>query len=212
MAKRKNTQTKSKAKPKSKSFSLRQPEFKPDAKGGGLMKMLYMTRLQRLTLLKWVLYAAVCVLLLVIQDVIMSRITLFGTTTDLPVCPILLITVMEGSETGSVFVLIASAIYYFSGSAPGPYCVALLTILGIGASLFRQQYWHRNRSSIVLCSGLALVLYEILVFAVGIFFGLTRWSRFGAFLIKGLLSWVVLLPLYSLIYLIGQIGGNTWKE
>lgn len=212
MAKRKNTQTKSKAKPKSKSFSLRQPEFKPDAKGAGLMKMLYMTRLQRLTLLKWVLYAAVCVLLLVIQDVIMSRITLFGTTTDLPVCPILLITVMEGSETGSVFVLIASAIYYFSGSAPGPYCVALLTILGIGASLFRQQYWHRNRSSIVLCSGLALVLYEILVFAVGIFFGLTRWSRFGAFLIKGLLSWVVLLPLYSLIYLIGQIGGNTWKE
>lgn len=194
-------------------FSFRpKAEFKPDAEGSSILKLLHMTQAQRDVYLKWGLYIAVIVILTMIQDVIMSQVSLFGATTDLAVCAILLITIIEGVDVGSIFVLIASCLYYFSGSSPGPASVGLLTFLGIGACLFRQMYWHRNQASIVLCAGLALMLYELGTFAVGIFMELTRWNRINTFLITGALSVAVMIPLYSLINRIGQIGGNTWKE
>ena len=187
-------------------------EFKPDSQEISLLKMLHITQAQRDTYLKWGLYIAVIVVLCMIQDVIMSQITIFGATTDLAVCAILLITVIEGIDVGSIFVLIASCLYYFSGSSPGPLSVGIMTFLGVGACLFRQMYWHRNRGSIVLCAGLALMLYELGNFVVGIATELTRWDRLSAFVTTGLLSIAVMIPLYSLINRIGQIGGNTWKE
>lgn len=202
------------AKP-AKTFSLpkrKQPDFRPDRQGTDFFKQLHVTQLQRYTLLKWCSYILLLILLLVIQDVIMSKVTIFGITTDLMACTILLITVMEGTDSGSLFVLLASLLYYFSGSAPGPYSVALLSVLGIGASMFRQLYWHRNLSSIVLCAGVALMLYELITYGLGIFLGLTYWGRIGTFVGTGLISWLIMLPLYPLINAIGQIGGNTWKE
>jgi len=86
------------------------PEFKPDSKPFNLLKWLYLTKLQRLQILKWTLYAVSCIFLLVVQDVIMCRLTIFGGTTDLCVSAILLICVLEGTETGSIFALIASTI------------------------------------------------------------------------------------------------------
>ena len=187
-------------------------EFRPDSLEPGLLKKLYMTRLQRLQLLRWGLYILTLILLLVTQDVIMSRIHPFGTTTDLCVAGILLITVMEGTDVGSIFVLIASTLYYFSGSSPGPFSVALMSIFGLLASLFRQAYWHRNKASVILCAGIALMLYEIGVYAAGLITGLTNWYRIDAFLITGLMSWAVMVPLYPLFDRIGQIGGHIWKE
>lgn len=187
-------------------------DFKPDAQESTLRKVLHLTQVQQDTLLKWGLYVFLLVGLSMIQDVIMCKVTLFGSTTDLVAAAILLITVMQGVETGCLFVLIASCLFYFSGSSAGPSSVGLLTFLGIGACLFRQMYWHRNRGSIVLCAGLAMVLYELGIFAVGVFMGLTRWDRISAFLVTAALSIAVMIPLYSLINVIGQIGGNTWKE
>jgi hypothetical protein len=56
------------------------------------------------------------------------------------------------------------------------------------------------------------MMYEIGVFAAGIFLGLTLWSRFGIFFLTGLMSWIIMVPLYPLAYKIGLIGGETWKE
>ena len=187
-------------------------EFRPDSLEAGFWEKLYMTRLQRLHFLKWLSLIGLCILLLVIQDVIMSRVSIFGTTTDLMACVILLITVMEGIDIGSIFVVIASVLYHFSGFAPGPFSVGLMSIFGILATLFRQAYWHRNRNSIILCAGISLMLYEIGVYVVGVLTGLTNWYRFADFLITGALSWAIMIPLYPLIDRIGQIGGSTWRE
>lgn len=187
-------------------------EFKPDAKSATWLKTLRLTHLQRQRLLKWGLYVLTIVLALLIQDIIMSRISIFGATTELAVCVILLITVIEGTEVGSLFVLIASTVYYFSGTAPGAYSIGLLTFFGVAVTLFRQMYWNRSRSSIVLCAGLAQMGYEIGLYAVGIFLGLTRWDRMSVFLVTGVINIVVMIPLYPLINKIGLIGGNTWKE
>lgn len=203
------------AAPKKRAFRWprkRQQEFKPDAKASLWLKTLRLTRLQRLRLSKWLLYALTIVLCLVVQDVVMSQFSLFGATTNLAVAAIFLITVIEGIEVGSIFVLIASTLYYFSGTCPGAYSIALLTFLGVAAAMFRQMYWHRSKGSIVLCAAIAMMLYEMGLFAVGIFNELTIWSRFGVFLIAGLLSSAAQIPLYPLIHKIGLIGGNTWKE
>lgn len=187
-------------------------EFRPDALQASFLKTLHMTQLQRKILLKWLLFIAVWIVALTLQDVIMSQFSLFGATTDLVPCFILLTAVTIGSEQGSVFALIAALFYYFSGSAPGPYAVAYLTIYSIAGGLFRENFWRRGFASDVLCSAIAMLLYEISVFGSGVFSGLTGWYRFGVFLVTGLLSVLVMLPLYPLVSKIGAIGGETWKE
>ena len=187
-------------------------DFKPDAQRATWVKTVRMTRQQQLRLTKWLLYSLTVVMSVILQDVVMSKFHLFGATTDLPACSIFLITVIEGTEIGSVFVLVASVLYYFSGNAPLAACIGLLTGLGIGATLFRQMYWHRSKGSIILCAGIALVGYELGLFTMGLSSGLTHWGRFPAFLLTAFYSCLVLIPLYSLIYKIGLIGGNTWKE
>lgn len=192
-------------------MARKKQEFKQDARAS-ILKNFYMTRLQRLNLLKWALYAVVCVLLLVIQDVMMSRFSIYGASTDLAPMVILLITVLVGSEHGSIFALAASTIFWCSGSAPGPYCITQLTFLGVLATLIRQTYWRRGLRSTVLCAGVALMLYELSTFVIGLVMGLTLWSRVGVFLFTGLFSWALMVPLYPILYKIGKIGGEPWKE
>lgn len=187
-------------------------EFRPDPATSTWLKTRKLTRLQKLRLLKWVLYALIVVMSLVMQDVIMSQLRLFGATTDLAVGAIALITVIEGTEVGSLFVLIASALYWFSGSAPTPICIALLTAFGIAATMFRQMFWHRSRGTVTLCACLALTAYELGLFVTGLMQGLTYWGRLPAFLLTSVYTCLVMIPMYTLVYKTGLIGGNTWKE
>ena len=187
-------------------------DFKPDVQKATWAKTNRLTRQQQLRLMRWVLYALTVVLSVVLQDVIMSQVSIFGATTDLPACAILLITVMEGTEIGSIFVLLVSTLYYFSGNAPSAFCIVLMTFFGIGATLFRQMFWHRSKGSIILCAAIALIAYELGLFVVGLTSELTHWGRLPVFALTAVFSCLVLLPLYSLIYKIGLIGGNTWKE
>ena len=187
-------------------------EFKPDSDKIPLAKKLHLTRQQKLHLLKWSLYSLLCLFLLILQDVVMSRISIYGATTDLVPCAILLITVLADAHAGSMFVLFSSMFYVFSGSAPGPYAIGYLTVLGVGAALIRQIYWRRGFSSNMLCAGAAMMLYELAVYATGIFMGLTYWGRIGVFALTGGISLVIMLALYPLVRVIGKIGGETWTE
>lgn len=111
----------------------KQSEFKPDPRQNSLSGLFHVTQLQKQRMLKWTLYVLTGILLLTIQDVIMSRVSIFGATTDLPVVYILLITVIEGVDVGSLFVLFASTIYYFS--APRRGLTALAYYAPSGSSL-----------------------------------------------------------------------------
>jgi hypothetical protein len=50
------------------------------------------------------------------------------------------------------------------------------------------------------------------LFVAGLVEELTVVSRIGSFVLTSIYSCLALIPLYSLIYKIGLIGGNTWKE
>jgi len=192
----------------------RQPvyEFKPDPKGTNYLKRLYMTRLQRLTILKWATYAMAGISFLVVQDVIMSQMHFSGATTDLPIAFILLVGIYEGLENGSVFTLAASLFYWFSGSAPTPICVAMLCTLVIFVGLFRQLYWHRSFGSICMCVGISIMVYEMALFVVGLLMGLTILPRVSVFALTGAFTCITMLPMYPLVRVISKIGGESWKE
>ena len=187
-------------------------EFRPDRTGSGLMGKLYVTRRQRFHLLKWLLYALVLVCLSLLQDVILCRLRINGATTDLVSAGILLLCIMLPTDACAVFALISSTLFYFSGMAAGPYSILLLSGLGIVLNIFRSSYLRKGFSTTLLCSSTALLLYEMLVFVLGLFLGHTTISRVSGFLLTWIFSVAAMPLLYPLFLSIGNIGGESWKE
>ena len=193
-------------------MARRNQEFHPDAQNRDVLGKLLLTQKQRKRLLKWLLFTAVCLLGLLVQDVLMSRVDIWGATTDLAACCILAVCILQGAHSGSIFALCASAVFYFSGSAPGPYCILLLTAIGIFAAMFRQSFLSQGFFTLFLCVGGGMLLYEMAVFAIGLFLGHTTWARMGVFALTGVLSMVVVPLVYPVFVSIGKIGGELWKE
>lgn len=187
-------------------------EFQGDKPYAGLLDKLYITPKQRLSILKWGLFTLVLLLLSVTQDVVLCRLSLFGATTDLVPCAIFLICLVEGVENGCVFALISALIYQFSGSAPGMYAMVFITVVAVFAAIFRQSYLQKGFGTALLCTGGAVVCYELLTFLMGLFLGLTYWGRIVGFLITSGLSLLSVPLLYPIVLLIGSIGGSTWNE
>ena len=187
-------------------------DFQADKPHSNLLDKLYITPKQRLSILKWLLLGLVLLTLSVLQDVVLCRFRLFGATTDLVPCAIILICIMEGVENGCIFAFISSLIYQFSGSAPGMYAMVFLTIIAILAAILRQSYLQKGFGAALFCTSCAMLLYELLVFAMGLFLELSYPGRIVGFLITGGLSLLSVPLLYPLVMLIGAIGGSIWNE
>lgn len=185
-------------------------EFKPDKPRSGILSKLFLTKQQRRSVLKWTLYAVMLVALSVLQDVLLSRFRFLGGTTELVPCGIFLICVLEGVEKGSIFSLIASFCYLFSGSAAGYYSVMFLTALAIGVTAFRQSYLQRGFGAALLCVSVAMTVYEFAVFLIVVFLGQAPWSAFPGFVVTISLTLPAVPVLYPFCLLIG--GGDTWNE
>lgn len=187
-------------------------EFRPDSFREDILGKLLLTKKQSQVFLRWVLFSAVCLAGLLIQDVVMSRFTILGTTTDLVPCCILAVCILQGAESGCIFALVGSMLYYFSGSAPGIFAIPLITVIAVITAVFRQAYLRKGFSTMLICTGTALFVYEIGTFLIGLFLGSTIASRFPAFLIGAGLTLALVPLLYPILLSIGKIGGETWKE
>jgi len=187
-------------------------EFKPDKPQSNWLSKLYLTALQRKSISRWALYGLVLLVLSVVQDVILCRFRLFGATTELVPCGIFLICVLVGTEQGSLFALISSVLYLFSGTAPGPYSMVFITALSIGICILRQGFLQKGFAAAMLCTALAMALYVLLNYAMGLFLGVTLLSRFSSICITAGLSLIAAPILYPLLLSIASIGGEAWKE
>ena len=187
-------------------------EFKPDKPISGVLSKLFLTKKQRKSALKWSLYGLVLLVLSVLQDVILCRFRLWGSTTELVPCGIFLICLAEGLERGSVFSLCASCIYLFSGTAAGYYCIVFITALSIFVTYFRQSFLQKGFSAAMLCTTAAMVLYQLAVFLIGLFLSLTTFGRIGTHFLTALLTLLAAPILYPIVEKISAIGGEAWKE
>lgn len=187
-------------------------EFRPDRTGSGVLGKLYMTRQQRQKALIWLLYIFVLVALSVLQDVLLWRLRIHSASTDLVSAGILLLCLMLPTDHCAVFSLVASTAFYFSGSAAGPYVILFLTGIGLGLNILRYSFLQKGILSTFLCAGTGMLLYELLIFLMGLFLGHTTAVRFPAFLLTAGLSICVMPLLYPIFLSIGNIGGESWKE
>ena len=190
----------------------RRNDFRPDSQGTGDFGKLLLTKKQRRNLLRWSLYALVCLFGLLMQDVILCRITLFDAALDIVPCLILMVCILQGAEDGSLFILVAACFYYFSGSAPGVYVIPILVTVGVLLVIFRQAYMSQGFFTILFSSAFGMLVYEMCVFGIGLFLGLTNSLRLKSFAITALISLIVVPFAYPIFISIGKIGGDTWKE
>lgn len=187
-------------------------EFKPDKISLGFFHKLYLTKKQRISILKWVLYALVLLVMSLLQDVILCKLDIFGATTDLVPCAIFLTCMLLGTQTGCVYALIAASLFQFSGSGPGYHAIAIITILCIVGAMFRQSFLRKGFGSCLLCAGVCHMLYELIVFIIGIILGQAVLGRVFVALLIGALSLVAIPVLYPILRSIEKIGGETWKD
>ena len=193
-------------------MAKRKYDFRPDNLRSTILSKLYLTPKQRKSILRWLLLCLLPLAASVLQDVILCRLQLFGATTDLVPCAIILICVILGTDSSCLFVLLAALAYQFSGTSPGYYVVPLITVLAILLSMFRESFLRKSFSSVMLSAGTAVVLYEMLLFVVGFVFGNTRADRWSVFLVTAGLSLITLPIMYPMVKTIAKIGGETWKE
>lgn len=187
-------------------------EFRPDREGTGQLNKLWPTPKQQLRALRWLLYGLVCLVGLLLQDVLLYRVNILGGCTDVVPCIVIMVAVMQGAESGSVFALLLSLMYYFSGSSAGFYVIPLLTAVAVFAAMFRQAFLRQGFFTLLLCSAMGMCLYELILFGVNLFMKLTVMDRAGAALMTAVLSLLAVPVLYPVLLAIGKLGGTTWKE
>lgn len=187
-------------------------DFRPDPEGSGDFGKLLLTKLQRRNLMRWSLNAFVCIVGLLLQDVFLSRTVILGATPDIVPCLILMICTMQGAEIGSIFALISSCLYYFSGSAPGPYVIPVLVGIAVFLVIFRQSYLKQGFITILVCAAAGMLAYEMCIFCIGLFLERTVFSRADVFITTAWLSLVAVPVAYPILMSIGKLGGDTWKE
>lgn len=187
-------------------------EFRPDREGTGQLNKLWPTPKQQLRALRWLLYGLICLVGLLLQDVLLYRVNILGGCTDVGPCIVIMVAVMQGAESGSVFALLLSLMYYFSGSSAGFYVIPLLTAVAVFAAMFRQAFLRQGFFTLLLCSAMGMCLYELILFGVNLFMKLTVMDRAGAALMTAVLSLLAVPVLYPVLLAIGKLGGTTWKE
>ena len=187
-------------------------EFRPDRSGSSFFSRLLPTKKQRQKLLKWSLYSLLLLMLSLLQDVLMSRVSILGATTDLVPCCIMLVCLLEGAQKSSIFCVLAALFFVASGSAPGYYVLPVITVMAMVITMFRQGYLARSMGTIFVCLAVAVVGYEMTVFAIEYLTGNTLLGRINAFWLKALLSLAAAPLIYPFAAAIEKIGGETWKE
>ncbi len=187
-------------------------EFRPDRRGTSQLNKLWPTPKQQLRILRWALYGVLCLVGLLAQDVLLYRVNVAGGCTDILPCLVIMVTVIQGVEGGSIFVLVASVLYFFSGSSAGFHVIPLLTFIAVATVIFRQAFLRQGFGSLLLCAALGMLLYELSLFSVSLFLKLTVFSRVGAALITALLSLIAVPLCYPVLMTIGKLGGEAWGE
>ena len=192
-------------------MARRKYEFQPDRPQTSILEKLYLTQKQRGNLLRWFLHALVVLILSLVQDVILCRMNIFGATTDLVPGAIFTLCMLLGCERGCVFTLVAAALFECSGMGPGFHAIALIPVIGIGLSMLQQTLLRKSVSSDLLFLSVAIMAYEIVIFAIGVATGETALFRIISAVAAGGMTVICSFILYPIFTAIEKIGGTAWN-
>ena len=192
-------------------MARRKYEFQPDRPKTSILDKVYLTKKQRLSLLRWSLHAIFLLALSLLQDVILCRMNIFGATTDLVPGAIFTLCILLGCDRGCVFALVAGALFEFSGMGPGYYAIALIPFVAIGFSMLEQSLLRKSIFADLLTATLAILAYEFIIFGISVAIGETALFRIISAAATGVMTVIAGFILYPIFTAIEKIGGNPWN-
>ena len=109
-------------------------------------------------ILKWTLYAVLFLFSMLLQGIILPRMTISGIALcAVPVC-VVCIAVQEGVEHSALFALLAGTVFCLSGVDCGPLYIVTLTLSAVLAGALCDRYYTRSFVPALLLSLLGLTI------------------------------------------------------
>lgn len=177
------------------------------------LQKLRITKKQGRTLLKWALYAAVLVAIIVVQGVVLSRLPLFGARLNLICCYVVCVCVVEGPDRGGVFALCASLVWALSGAQLGFVSILVLTLGGMLCAIAMERLLRDNLATCAICCFAVSLVHESAIFLLLLFLHRVTGYQYLRILLPSVLFSMVGCPaFYYLARAITRVGGSLWNE
>ena len=156
--------------------------------------------------LMWALYAALTLLVFVVQTVSFGRPRFFGV--KLCFIPVLVAcaAMHTGSEAGAIFGMICGLVWTLSGADGGALHIVLLAVCGALAGYLCDRYLVRNLVSALLMSLMSLLICQISLFLFKCFFTSIGAEGFLPVLVQVGLSLLLCPPVYLAAWAIRKAG------
>lgn len=175
-----------------------------------MLKHVHLTKNQWKSILKWSVYCGVYLLVLLLQDVVLAKLPIFGAKLSPLPLYLVVVCIREGPERGGLFALLGSLFWYLSGVDYGNLSVAVLPIGAIlSAVLCRAVLTVRLLPTCICCFAVSL-LNESLIFAFKLILppGIGSEYYLRVLLPGVVLSLALVPPLYFAVKAIGRIGAQ----
>ena len=158
-------------------------------------------------ILKWTLYAVLFLFSMLLQGIILPRMTISGIALcAVPVC-VVCIAVQEGVEHSALFALLAGTVFCLSGVDCGPLYIVTLTLSAVLAGALCDRYYTRSFVPALLLSLLGLTICEGLAFLFRIYIGVVAPALWQTVLLPEILLSVLDFPLFYLgAWAVSRIG------
>ena len=175
-----------------------------------MLKHLHLTRRQWLGVLRWTLYSALLLFVLLLQTIVLSRLPVFGAKLA-PVSIVLIcVCLREGAEKGGLFALLGSLFWYMSGADYGNLTVAILPVGAIFAAILCRTAFNLRLLSTALCCFVICLVNDLAIFAFKVLLEKLAVENLWRVLLPGTCLTMLAVPLvYLLAKLINRIGGNN---
>ena len=87
-----------------------------------------------------------------------------------------------------------------------------IAVIAVLVAVFRQAYLHYGFPAALLCTVIAMSVYELSIFTFCLLLGRTTPDRFIGFMVPVLLSVVTIPIIHPVARAIASTGGEAWKE
>lgn len=156
--------------------------------------------------LMWALYAALLLVVAVVQTVSFGRTLLLGS--KLCMMPVLIacVAMHTGSEGGAVFGIAAGLFWTLTGADGGSLHIVLLSVCGAVAGYLCDRYLVRSLVSALMMSLMTLVICQLSLFLFKCFMSTLSIQAIGQVLVQVGLSLLACPLIYLAAWLIRKAG------
>ena len=156
----------------------------------------------------WALYAALFLLVMLVQTTLFGRVRFFGVKLSLMPIVLVCVTMRTGHEAGGLFGLLTGLFWFALGTDDGTMAIVSFTVIGILAGWLCDNVFPRRFFPALFLSLGALLLHEGGLFLVKFYLGsatadLAKWVPITAGL-----SLAACPVIHLLSKMVGKVGGS----